>query len=361
MTATSARSLVVGTVTAGLAALLIGTLTIGAARQAPVSEEAYVRSYNGRVLHDGLEILLVQSDGQAFAEMARDPSMARPEEFDTPAEAAYREQRPLLSYLAWATSFGHPSWVPPALAALFALAVGLAAAGLAGLLEERGCSPWFATGLMVLPGTYAALTYFGPEVLGLALVVWGYRWWTQVERRSVAALVCFGLAGLTRETMLLVPAALAIVALAQRRPRDAAVLATSAAGWLCWVVIVHVRVGAWPTGASEGRLSIPFAGLVDATEHTSFGKLFPYAALGAVIVLFVVVRSRETPLKAIVLVQAAFATMLGKFVWIDWYFFARVLLPMYALGFVAILAVVLGQESRPDAWATKPEPVTDAR
>jgi hypothetical protein len=337
------RSLLTGVLAAGAAAALICVITVGAAGQAPVARESFAVPYNNRVLHDGLEILLVQSDGQAFATLARDPSLSRPADFGTTAEAAYRWQRPLLSYAAWTASFGRPGWVPPALAILFVAATGAAAAGLALLLERRGCRPWPAIGLMLLPGTYASLEYFGPELLGLALVVWGLVAWTdQRHPRAVTAIVLFTLAGLARETFLLVPAALALSAVWNRRFRDAALLATSTAGWCAWIVVVRVRAGAWPMDAGEGRLTRPFAGLITAFRHAPASATLPYLVLGAVLAVVVAILCRRDALCVIVVVHAAFASLLGEFVWADWQFYARVLLPMYALGFVALLGRVLG-------------------
>ena len=193
-----------------------------------------------------------------------------------------------------------------------------------------------------LPGTYASLAYFGPELLGLALVVWGAISWTDPHRRrSLSAIALFSLAGLTRETFLLVPVALALLALGKGRFRDAATLATSGFAWLLWVVIVHARAGAWPTDAGQGRLTRPFQGLLDALHQGSASAILPYALLGGLLALSVFILCRDDVLSVVVLVHAAFAALLGERVWIDWQYYARVLLPLYALGFVALIGHVL--------------------
>jgi hypothetical protein len=331
------RSLRVGVVAAALAAGVVGVLTLGASRQAPASVPAFVHSYDHRVLHDGLEILLVQSDGQAFATLARDPSLSRPDVFDTRAEAAYRASRPLLGYAAWIGSAGRPGWVPPALAALFVIAVGATAAGLAMLLQQRTASPWFAAGLVVLPGTYASLEYFGPELLGLALVAWGLVLWKRDGPVSPVVVALFALAGMARETFLLVPFALALSSLVSRRYRAAVAMTSTAAVWMVWVVFVRIRVGAWPSDAGQGRLTRPFQGLFDALSHHATVGPEVYAAVGLVIAVYVIAFCRDDELWPVVALHAVFATMLGLYVWIDWQYFTRVLLPLYALGFVLIL------------------------
>ena len=107
-------------IVSGLSSVLLPktALAHAAGKLGPERVPAFTTTYHYRLLDDPLELLLVQSDGQAFASLARDPSLARPEVFFTDAEAAYRAQRPLLPYLAWAGSLGRTGWVPPALAVI---------------------------------------------------------------------------------------------------------------------------------------------------------------------------------------------------------------------------------------------------
>ena len=171
------RVVAAGCAGALFAALLIGILGYGAGRLGPTSVGAFTTSYDQRVLDDPLELLLVQSDGQAFASLARDPTLARPEVFRTDAEAAYRAQRPLVPYGAWALSLGRTGWVPPALAFLAVAGTGLAVAGVAQLLIDRRSPAKSSLLVLLFPGMYMALSYCGPEPLGLGLVVWGLVAW----------------------------------------------------------------------------------------------------------------------------------------------------------------------------------------
>src|SRR5690606_32578433 len=175
-------------------------LAYGAGQLGPTSVGAFTTTYDGRMLDDPLELLLVQSDGQAFASLARDPSLARPAVFFTDAEASYRAQRPLLPYAAWAVSLGRTGWVPPALAVLSAGGFGLAVAGLGALLADRGAPPALALLTLLLPGAYMALSYAGPEPLGLGLVAWALVAWDR--ERTAVAVALFVAAALCRETLL---------------------------------------------------------------------------------------------------------------------------------------------------------------
>src|SRR4051812_48983127 len=59
-----------------------------------------------------IEVTANSGDGQSFAALAQDPSLSRPDVFYRgKSEAAYRAQRPLAGYLAWAMSLGQPGLV----------------------------------------------------------------------------------------------------------------------------------------------------------------------------------------------------------------------------------------------------------
>jgi hypothetical protein len=158
----------------------------------------------------------------------------------------------------------------------------------------------------------------------------------------------FALAGLTRETYLLVPAALALTALRRRHLREVVTLASSALPWLVWLVIVHARFGAWPTDSGQGSLGsgnpaltlVPFGGLVGALRHAELGTVAPYAAVSGLLAIAALI-NRDDPLSKVVLIFGAFSAFLSEYVWSNWQFFARVLLPMYALGFVVLFGRVL--------------------
>src|SRR4051812_22452175 len=86
-----------------IATALLGlTLTSNRGQRVP---DVFVRGFAGS--ERLLDVALAKGDGQAYAALARDPALQHPESFEEGArEEAYRAQRPLLPYLAWALSVG---------------------------------------------------------------------------------------------------------------------------------------------------------------------------------------------------------------------------------------------------------------
>lgn len=333
------RTAAAGSGAAALAAGLIAYLAVGAHRQAPVVRRAYVKHYDGRVLTDPFEIMLVQSDGQAYAALARDPSLARPEEFPSRAEAAYRAQRPLLGWLAWAASLGRPSRVPVALAVLQVVGVGAAGAACAALLAGRGAPVFPAALVALLPGIFESLSWLGPEALGLALAAWGVGAWERA--RAGRAGVLLSAAALARETLLVVPAGLLLASLRHgsarpRHPWPAAIGPFAVVA--LWACVVRLRIGSWPLLANTGRLGFPLEGLARAAgTWADPGDAF-FLGVAATLALGVAAwRRADRNLFAIILVTCGLALVMGPAVWARWEDFTRPLLPLFAFGAVALL------------------------
>jgi hypothetical protein len=85
---------------------------------------------------------------------------------------------------------------------------------------------------------------------------------------------------------------------------------------------------------------VPFGGLVGALRHAELGTVAPYAAVSGLLAIAALI-NRDDPLSKVVLIFGAFSAFLSEYVWSNWQFFARVLLPMYALGFVVLFGRVL--------------------
>jgi len=113
--------------------------------------------------------------------------------------------------------------------------------------------------------------------------------------------------------------------------------ALAAAPYVGWVLFLKVRIGAWPEGAVDGRLSIlPFGGMFGATDSWAIAELgFSVLLIGLAVAAIVL--GRGSGLRAIVAVQLALAATMGSAVWHRFPDFGRVLLPM---GVISLLAVV---------------------
>ena len=191
----------VGTV---LAALFVGGMIHAANPTCCPGEHPYVTLYDRE--RSQIEALLVTGDGQAFAALAQDPLLVHPEAIEAKGEYAYRAQRPLWAYLDWIGSLGRSEYTGWVLAFLTVVSCGLACGAAAALLAERGASPWWA--LLVLVAAQETLSMLTPELLAFALLASGV--WLWERRRRWAAVGALSLGVLTRESMIVGVAALAL-------------------------------------------------------------------------------------------------------------------------------------------------------
>lgn len=298
---------------------------------------------------------IVKGDGQLFAGQATDPLVRRPEMVRGPeSEQAYRYQRPLYGWLGWAASGGRPAAVAWALIAVTALSVVLLVVASARWLAASGADPRWALAVLVMPGVFVDLTWIGPEALGVALVVLGLHRWLGVGRREDpaegalpagaapdwVAVACFAAAGLCRETLLLVPFVLMLTSAGAGRWRRAVGAALSAAPYVAWVLFLKVRIGAWPEGSVDGRLSVvPFGGLVDAASGWAVGDyLFATAILGLAGAAMAL--GKGSGLRAIIGAHLLLAATLGSPVWSRFPDFGRVLLPVGVLSLLVVVPAV---------------------
>jgi len=343
-----------------VAAVFVGLVAYGwYGQSAAVPSDREADGHRLSTLYDPpdrpVEAALNARDGQVFAALAVDPTIRRPELIRGGAgEVAYRHQRPLLGWTGWLVSGGDPERVPWALVAVSALSVVAMVAAAALALRRLGAPPALAGLLLVLPGSLADITFVGPEALGCALLVAGVLEWTRPapSRRSILlALAAFALAGLCRETLLVVPAALALRELARGRLRPTALLAATAAPYVAWVVVLRSIVGSWPVGTVSGRLSVvPFAGLVEAAPSWPPGEVL---AIGATIALAGagLALGRDPAWRVAIGANLVLAAALGEPVWARSADVGRVLLPGAVLGLVA-----LGTRWRPSSGAEPVEP-----
>lgn len=315
-----------------------------------------------------VELFHNQGDGQFFVHMAQDPFIRQPERIQGgPAEQAYRLQRPLFGWVGWVLTGGDSSraaWVMVGLTV--ASVVGLAAV-VATLAVRLGRSPAWGLAVLGFPGVHVDLLRCGPEAMGTALLglgivalgpawrvgPWGVDHCRLGSRRRLVALGLFALAGLTRESFLVVPFVLSAVwwwqARCGRSSTPSGWLAAwgwpvlSAVPYVIWVLVLRISVGAWAQGSGGGQelagermASLPFGGLVDVVTQWRVGEVLSVAlilvpaALGAV-------RSRSLEWRSLIAVHVLISATFGAVVWYTWVGFARVLLPLSLVGLLAVL------------------------
>lgn len=310
-----------------------------------------------------VEEALNKGDGQLFAALATDPAVQRPEQVrGGPEEQAYRYQRMAYGWLGWAASGGQRQAVPWALVAVTAASVGLLVGAGGRMLQQRGAEPAFALLLAVQPAVFIDITWVGPEVLGTALALIGLATWARhserapgggrasgsdgIDRAVIGAVLCFAAAGLCRETLLLVPAVIALHEAWKRRWHLAGAASLAAVPYVLWVLFLRVQIGAWPSGSVGGRLSpVPFGGLVAALPGWGPADL-GVAALILVPAVAALALSGPGLVRTVVAADLAFASLLGQPVWNRWPDFSRVLLPLSSLAIVAVVAAIAERRAR---------------
>jgi len=249
-----------------VAATLLGAAIVGArvltrSESCCRGQHPYISLYNRPLSR--VDRVLAEGDGQAFGAIAQDPLLDRPQVIGSRAEYAYRAQRPLWAYLAWAGSLGQAGLTGWVLAVLTVLSCGAASMLFGLLLRQRGVSVWWS--LLVPVIGLQVLTEFTSELAAVALLCAGILLWSR-ERRG-AAVVMLSLAALTRESMLVGVVGLGVWELHRSagtgpRLRRASLLAWPFGVYGAWIAILTIRLGVSPFARSGGRLGLPGAGLV---------------------------------------------------------------------------------------------------
>jgi hypothetical protein len=308
----------------------------------PPGQVPYVRSLDDTSARS--ERLLIHGDGQFFAMLARDPALRRPSESRSGDEAfAYRAQRPLFGHLGWALSGGDPDRVPVALLVASLLGGTILVAGAAAVRTVRGASPWPAVLAALLPGTMLFVRSPGPEPLAAGLALLGVAMWQRDER--FVAVACLVVAGLLRESTLLVAAALIGAGLLPRRGQARMGARVRAVTPLLapfvifgfWVAVIRAQVGAWPWSARSDRLAAPFTGLWDAAAGWRGSDVLVLAVIVGLGALAWTKPNAIPGTRWILGAHVGFALVMGAEVWRRYEDFGRPLLPATALSLAIAL------------------------
>jgi hypothetical protein len=295
-------------------------------------------------------------DGQFYYRLALDPWTDRRADFGVRLDRpAYRQQRILYPLLARTLARGRPEAMPAALVATNLLALAALAGFAAAWARRAGADPWLGLACALYPGLLLALSRDLAEPVEAAAVVAGL-WLLRTPRAAWAALP-LALAVLTRETALLVVAAVGAAWL----PRPAW-LARRVSGarppWIAWLVPLGVWV-AWQ-GWVAARWNVPFLigpgerglrlsglGFVERLGTALDGVLPSPTLTGAEIVALLALaaalvaalpRSRASLVEKLApLLLAALVFSRGESVWIEDWAFLRVstTFGILALGVIA--------------------------
>ncbi|MEZ5179041.1 MAG: hypothetical protein R2746_12435 [Acidimicrobiales bacterium] len=293
------------------------------------------------------EHLVAKMDGHTFAEIALDPNMVNTPDayFGDRENAAYRSSRPMQGWLAFvASAGGQRPLLAPALLALTAATVGAAILSVAALARVAGRRVRYLGAVLATPAFIAAVAYPGIcEPLAIALSCAGIAAW--LRKQPWLAVGLLTAAGLTRETMLVVPLGLGITHLLQRRtPLGALKLALPAVAYGVWITLVHDRLGAWPSDYSQ--TAPPLEGFRMAFPHWHAAE---WAAAALLVASAAVIATRGTTwMRVIALLHVPILVAANHQVWWVWLGFGRVtmLLPIFAL---IVLGTPLADERREQA------------
>gem|GEM_PF-5502096 len=306
-----------------------------------------------RGVGSGPGAMLNAHDGQAFGSLGLDPLLRRPTEWGGGrAEMAYRAARPLLGWLVMLTSFGSVTVAGWGLLVWTAVGIGVMAAGALVLADHWGRQGDWVAFLLLLPGVVGQIMFGGlPDALATGLVLFGLAWW--LKGRDRWAIVALCLAALCRETTLLVTLALFLpLFLAGDRRRAIRLLAPFAA-YVGWVGVVWLRVGALPSEAPQGRISLPPGNYLAVVGSWSWVEVVS----AAIIIVLGVVAWRRAPcreVRLLVLLSALFAATFSPAVLRSWDF-ARPLLPVTVVG-----ACLLGRKIAAGASRSAPSGPVEA-
>jgi hypothetical protein len=195
-------------------------------------------------------------DGQFYRYLAHDPFLEKGyfRYVDAPQ---LRFRRLLVPLAAWMFAFGHRHWIDDAYIAVELLFLGFGGYCCSRLLARRGRSPLWGLLFVVVPATLASFDRMlvdGP----LAALFAGFLLYCE-EERWLRVWVLAMLAALTRETGLLLGAALVTDGLLHRDWRRAAWFASSAVPAAAWFGYLATRL---PHDQPVSVLAVPAWGLL---------------------------------------------------------------------------------------------------
>jgi len=293
-------------------------------------------------------------DGLFYYRLALDPLTNERIEYGiTIDNPAYRQQRILYPVLARIAALGANSWVPWSMIMVNYLAVCGLAFSAARFAELFAMPAIYGLVIPFFPGVLLGLDRDLADPLAISLMVFSL--YLLHSRRITFAACMLALAVLTRETVILLAAALFLHSgwRALRRQSswtESVRLAIPLAAYAAWQLWIFARWGIFPAAAASGSvLGFPLdaAGilLIEAL-HSALG-LHPFLLvellfLGAMVLLaaIVFIRSAVDPgVKLAWLLYLALAAFLSRAVWVEDWAFMRGCEELIVLGFMIVIGV----------------------
>ena len=297
-------------------------------------------------------------DGQFYYRLALDPVNWNKTAFGITMDQSYRYTRIGYPVLAWVVSLGQHQLVPVALVAINLLGVA-AMAFLGGMFaRESGRHALWGLAFAAYFGLVVSVGRDTAEPLAEACMLGGllaYR-----RSKPVLATCLFAVGAVTRETILLAPAAIAVtrlVAFARRRARpglaDLTWVVPACAYGVLEVAVHFVVKGEFPLLANGDRnLALPFTAMIDALKfdirHINTAHLSPidialleYATLGIFVLAGLAVLLLTTAPAHERLAFVFFVLQLGLLssqIWTSTFGEGRSLIEPYLMALILLLA-----------------------
>jgi hypothetical protein len=300
-------------------------------------------------------------DGEMYRYVAHDLFMQRGylRYIDGPAQRYHRILLPALAYLLVA---GHQPWIDASYIAVTAIFVLLGAYWLSRWSVFSGRHPAWALGFLLIPATIISMDRLTVDVALIAFAVaaalyWRTEAWTKL-------FVVLALAGLARETGVLLVGGCCLAELLRRRLLRVVLWASAALPTLLWFLFIrrtlpeptHFGVPTWVghymnpglLGAILDPPHYPISPLMQAIARAGDALSLVGITLAVILAILWLLRS---PSDALALAATLFAGLIfllaGKEYWNDVNGYGRVLSPL-------LLLVALGCMTRPRArlWWT---------
>lgn len=286
-------------------------------------------------------------DGKFFFSQAMDPFYLEPEVhavyLDRPT---YRAQRMLYPTLASLGGLLPPVATAWGLIVVNVVALGVGTAYTSLIAQRMGLSPWFGLAFTLNPGIFIALAIDSAEIVAAAGLMAGI--YHTMRREVLAAAVALTVAALSRETMLIGAAGLALYLVKETR-RVPWAYSAPAVSVAVWWLYVHVRL---QEGATQDlqAVGLPLVGFHAALERwladPSLAVSMGIGVLLVLVSLSLLVRSVRTP-TALGWATGGFAALgllLSEPVWLKYFDSTRAMAPVVTAFLILIPSLARPRE-----------------